>query len=185
MNTMYLTDRLILKILTPDYQRDVLNFHLRNRESFERYEPTRPQNFYTASHQQAILKCEHKLAAKLSTVRFYVFRKEDPRTIIGTVCLHDILRTPYCCCELGYKFDHAYLHHGYAREAVIKALEIAFFDLELHRVFARVVPDNIPSINLLKSLSFTEEGLEHKSIQIQGKWTDHLRFAMLSPSSHD
>lgn len=181
MDTMYQTDRLILKILTPDYLREVLEFQLRNKDLFERYEPTRPGNFYTLGHQQALLKCEYKLAAKLSTIRFYVFKKDAPRTIIGTVCLHDVLRMPYSCCEIGYKFDHAYQHQGYAREAVAKALDIAFGELGLHRVFARVVPDNASSIRLLKSLDFMEEGLEHGCTQIQGTWTDHLRFALLSP----
>lgn len=183
MNTVYQTDRLILKILTPDYAREALEFQIRNKDLFERYEPTRPENFYTLGHQQAILKCEYKLAAKLSTIRFYVFKKEHPRTIIGTVCLHDVLRMPYSCCEIGYKFDHEYQHQGYAREAVAKALDIAFLELGLHRVFARIVPDNIPSIRLLEAFHFMEEGMEHKCTLIQGKWTDHLRFALLSPYS--
>lgn len=183
MNTTYQTERLILKILTPDYLREVLEFQIRNKEQFERYEPTRPENFYTLGHQQAVLKCEYKLATKLSTIRFYVFQKEQPRTIIGTVCLHDVLRMPYSCCEIGYKFDHAYQHQGYAREAVAKAVDIAFSDLGLHRVFARVVPENTPSIRLLNALDFIEEGLEHGCTQIQGTWTDHLRFARLSPYS--
>ena len=38
------TDRLILKVLTPNYANAVLNFQNRNRESFEAYEPTRPAN---------------------------------------------------------------------------------------------------------------------------------------------
>lgn len=183
MDIVYQTDRLILKILTPDYARDVLEFQCRNRELFERYEPTRPSNFYTLSHQQAVLKCEYKLSMKLSTIRFYVFEKTNPRVIIGTVCLHDVLRFPYSCCEIGYKFDHAYQHQGYAREAVAKTLHIAFSELELHRVFARVMPDNLPSIQLLKSFHFTEEGLEQECIQIQGKWTSHLRYGLLTPYS--
>ena len=56
VHTMYTTDRLILKILTPDYTNDVLAFQCRNRELFERYEPTRPPYFLTPAHQQAILK---------------------------------------------------------------------------------------------------------------------------------
>ena len=84
------TDRLILKVLTPNYANAVLNFQNRNRESFEAYEPTRPANFYTASYQQAVLKCEWDLALKQQCIRFYVFRKDDPQMIIGTVCLHDI-----------------------------------------------------------------------------------------------
>lgn len=184
MNMVYQTERLLLKILTPDYLRQVLEFQIRNKEQFERYEPTRPDNFYTLSHQQAILKCEYKLAVKLATVRFYVFRNDKPDTIIGTVCLHDIMRMPYCYCEIGYKFDHDYQHQGYAREAVAKALEIAFFELDLHRVFARVMPENTPSIQLLTSLGFVEEGLERGCTQIQGKWRDHLRFGLLNPDMY-
>lgn len=181
MQTSYQTERLILKLLTPSSLREVLEFQIRNREQFERYEPTRPENFYTLSYQQKLLKCEQKLALSLSTVRFYVFQKEEPSRIIGTVCLHDILRMPHSCCEIGYKFDHAYQHHGYAREAVIKALDIAFLELGLHRVFARVMPENTPSIRLLESLHFIPEGIEHDCTQIQGVWADHLRYAMLSP----
>ena len=93
------TDRLILKVLTPNYANAVLNFQNRNRESFEAYEPTRPANFYTASYQQAVLKCEWDLALKQQCIRFYVFRKDDPQMIIGTVCLHDIRFAAYSCTE--------------------------------------------------------------------------------------
>ena len=160
VHTMYTTDRLILKILTPDDTNEVLAFQCRNRELFERYEPTRPPYFLTPAHQQAILKCEYDLARKCASIRFYVFLKTNPRIIIGTVCLHDILRMPYCCSEIGYKFDAAFQHQGYAREAVAKVLNIAFTDLSLHRVFARVMPENTPSLRLLEVIGFTCEGTE-------------------------
>lgn len=188
MNFKYETPRLTLKVLTPDYLREVLDFQLRNRELFEKYEPDLPDNFYTLSHQQAILKCEHKLAVKMSTIRFYVFLNKTngktDRRIIGTVCLHDIVRSAYSCCEVGYKFDREWQHRGYAGEALKKAVEIAFKELELHRVFARVVPDNERSIRLLETAGFIQEGLERESILIQGKWTDHLRYAMICPSCY-
>lgn len=151
VHTMYTTDRLILKILTPDDTNEVLAFQCRNRELFERYEPTRPPYFLTPAHQQAILKCEYDLARKCASIRFYVFLKTNPRIIIGTVCLHDILRMPYCCSEIGYKFDAAFQHQGYAREAVAKVLNIAFTDLSLHRVFARVMPEILPLSGFWKS----------------------------------
>lgn len=180
MNTEYQTSRLTLKLLTPDYLRNVLSFQIRNKEVFEKYEPTRPEEFYTFSYQSALLKSEYKLALKLASVRFYVFRREDPRTIIGTVCLHDITRSAYYCSEIGYKFDYAYWHQGYAREALEKVIQIAFTELNLHRIFARVMPENTASIHLLQSLGFLEEGMERASIQIQGTWEDHVRFARLS-----
>lgn len=184
MNTAYETDRLILKILTPDHAREVLQFQLRNKEVFSRFEPQRQDTFYTPAHQYAILKCEYKLAAKLSTVRFYVFRKENPGLIIGTVCMHNIQRMPHLNCEIGYRFDQSYWHQGYAREATAKMLEIAFAELGLHRVFARVMPVNAASIRLLEALNFFPEGVERACTEIMGKWEDHLRYALLSPEDH-
>lgn len=178
----YQTERLILRVLTPEYLKEVLAFQLRNRDIFEKYEPALPDNFYSAEHQQAILRCEFNMALKMETIRYYVFLKDDPSAIIGTVCLHDIRRFSYSCCELGYRFDRDYHHRGYAKEAIIQLLSAAFDDLNLHRVFARVMPENLPSVKLLRSLNFLEEGLEHKSIQIQGCWQDHLRFAMINPA---
>ena len=91
--------------------------------------------------------------------------------MIGTVCLHDILRMPYSCGEIGYKFDHAFHHQGFAREAVAKVISIAFMELHLHRVFARVMPENTASLRLLEALHFTSEGLERSCLCIQGVWT--------------
>ena len=54
-----------------------------------------------SSFQQTLARCELKLALKLSSVRFYVFLKEDPSTIIGTVCLHNIIKMPYFTSEVG------------------------------------------------------------------------------------
>ena len=181
MNMAYQTDRLILKILTPEYVREVLAFQMRNQELFERYEPARPENFYTYAHQNFIMKTEFQLATRLTTIRFYAFLPGDLHTIIGTVCLHNVQKAPYHCCEIGYKFDAAYHHQGYAREAILKALEIAFVDLGLHKVFARVMPENTASIRLLRALQFAEEGIEHDCTLIRGRWEDHLRFSMISP----
>ena len=82
-----------------------------------------------------------------------------------------------------YKFDAAFQHQGYAREAVTKVLNIAFTDLSLHRVFARVMPENTPSLRLLEVIGFTCEGTEYACTQIQGKWEDHIRYALLNPYS--
>ena len=64
------------------------------------------------------------------------------------------------------------------------AVSIAFAALGLHRMYARVMPENTASIRLLKSLLFEEEGLERECIKIQGKWQDHLRFSLLNQSSN-
>ena len=180
----YETERLLLKVLTPDYAQDVCRFVSKNRTQFEKYEPFLPANYYTPEHQRTILSCELKLALQTKNIRYYVFLKENPEQIIGTVCLHNISSPSYSSCEIGYKFDSDYQHQGYAREAVAMVVSIAFAALGLHRVYARVMPENTASIKLLKSLLFEEEGLERECIKIQGKWQDHLRFALLHQSSN-
>ena len=179
----YETERLILRVLTPDYAKAVCRFVSKNRDQFEIYEPILPANYYTWEHQQAILSGELKLALQTKNIRYYVFLKENPEQIIGTVALHNIATTAYSSCEVGYKFDTDYQHKGYAREAVALAVSVAFAALGLHRVYARVMPENTASIKLLKSLLFEEEGLERECIKIQGKWQDHLRFSLINQSS--
>ena len=180
----YETERLILKMLTADYAEKVCDFLTRNKEVFGKYEPVTPPNYYTPAYQATMLNCEMQLALKEETIRYYVFLKENPKQIIGTVCLHNITPHIYSCCEIGYKFDAAYWHMGYAREAVAMGVSIAFAALGLHRVLARVMPENTASIRLLKSLLFEEEGLERESIRIQNVWQDHLRFSLVNHSSN-
>ena len=53
------------------------------------------------------------------------------------------------------------------------ALSVGFYGLGLHKIFARCMPENTPSRNLLHATGFFEEGIERDSILIQGKWEDH------------
>ena len=144
MNLIYETDRLILKVLRPEAAKKVLCFYLDNKELFEKYEASRPDNFYTVKYQKSVLLCEYNLTVQLSAVRFYVFLKDDPDRIIGTICFRDITRSIYDSCEVGYKFDERFWHHGYATEALIEGIDIMFGDLGLHRITACVMPGNTP-----------------------------------------
>lgn len=176
----YETRRLLLKILRPDAAPQVLDFYLRDQAYFEQYEPTRPPQFYTTNFQKASLKYEYNLTMKLQEVRFYVFRKENPSFIIGTVCFHHILSAFYSSCEVGYKFSSAFHHHGYASEALQKGMEIMFTDVHLHRIMAWVLPDNMPSIRLLESNGFVCEGLCKDYLYLHDHWADHLQYRLLA-----
>ena len=181
MNLIYETDRLILKVLRPEAAKKVLCFYLDNKELFEKYEASRPDNFYTVKYQKSVLLCEYNLTVQLSAVRFYVFLEDDPDRIIGTICFRDITRSIYDSCEVGYKFDERFWHHGYATEALIEGIDIMFGDLGLHRITACVMPGNTPSIRLLESLYFKREGLLRQNARIQGEWADHYLYSLIHP----
>ncbi len=175
----YQTRRLRLRILKPDAASQVLNFYLRDRELFEKYEPDRIPQFYTVDHQRTILKCEYNLAFRLQNIRFYVYLKENPNLIIGTVCFHNISGSYYSSCEVGYKFSSAFWHHGYASEALEKGIEVMFDELNLHRIQAFVLPDNEPSIRLLESHGFKREGIARSNLFLQGEWRDHAQYSLI------
>ena len=175
----YETERLVLKVLKPDAAMMVLDFYNRDRELFERYETDRVPDFYTIQHQHKLLKFEYNMAVKGQTVRFYVFLKENPDYIIGTVCLHNITYSFYQSCEIGYKFAHMFQHKGYGTEAVECAMSVAFYDLNLNRITAVIEKNNRPSCHLLESIGYTKEGILRDYICLHGKWQDHYLYSFL------
>lgn len=181
MQMYYETGRLILRILRQDAAASVLDFYLDNREIFEEFEPDRPENFYTLNYQAALLNCEFNLSIKSSAFRFWVFEKKSPEHIIGTISFHNITRSIYQSCQLGYKFDQQHWHYGYAHESIQKAISLIFEEVKLHRLEAVVLPSNIPSIRLLESLGFQKEGICQSYILLHGRWADHLRYSLIRP----
>lgn len=179
MDLIYETDRLVLRVLKAADAPAVLDFQMRNKDLFEQYEPARPENFYTIEYQKVLLNCEYNLTVKLSAVRFYVFLKDDPDTIIGTVCFRNMLHAVYSSCEIGYKFDAQYHRQGYASEAMTEGIRIMFDELKLHRIIANVMPENHASIRLLESLGFKREGIARDYARIQGEWRDHFCYSLI------
>lgn len=182
MLLQYETNRLILKVLGPDSAKEVLQFYEEDKELFERYEIDRCPQFYTESHQRNILQVEYGLTLKMSLIRYYVFLKEKPDDIIGTISLYDV-STPFARADIGYKFASRYHHQGYASEAVEKLIDIAFTELKLHRICARVQEENFPSIRLIEGLGFEKEGVCRHYMRMRGQWMDHLQYSLIAPES--
>lgn len=177
----YETNRLVLKVLKPEAAPLVLDFYERDKALFEHYEPDRVPQFYTLDFQKNTLRCEYNLAMKMLHVRFYIFRKGAPQTIIGTISFRNIARSLYSSCEVGYKFSSAFHHQGYASEALEKAIDVMFTEEKLHRIMAWVLPDNQPSLRLLNSLGFVREGISRDHMYLHGHWADHVQYSLLSP----
>lgn len=176
----YETPRLLLKVLRADCAPQVLDFYNRDKELFEMYEIDRVPDFYTVKHMQKVLRYEYNMAVKSQLFRFYVFQKENPCWIIGTVCIHNIAPAFYGSCEIGYKFSSEFHHMGYATEAVGFCTKLAFNELRMHKVTAVVHPGNVPSMKLLNRLGFVQEGLLHDYLILHGKWCNHYIYGLVN-----
>lgn len=181
MQLEYESNRLFLRICNEEYASRLLTFQNANRDFFSRWEPKRHDNFYTLAFQQQVLYAEFQASLKGSYLRYYLFRKETPENIIGTISFSHISLGEDRSCHIGYKLDEAFNGCGYAKEALELLLSELHQDLRVHRVEADIMPQNLPSIHLAERLGFIYEGIAHSSHQINGRFEDHLRYALIFP----
>jgi RimJ/RimL family protein N-acetyltransferase len=99
-------------------------------------------------------------------------------TLIGDVMLR-WASAEHRGAEIGYVFHPAHSGHGYATEAAHRALHVAFDDLGLHRVTARVDADNPSSARLAARLGMRQEAHLVQNEWFKGRWSDELDFAIL------
>lgn len=100
--------------------------------------------------------------------------------IVGQVSLGEIIRGPLQQAFMGYWVGKKFAGHGYMTAGLALALDAAFRTMKLHRIEANIQPQNATSIALVKRLGFRKEGFSPRYLEIQGKWADHERWAMLA-----
>jgi RimJ/RimL family protein N-acetyltransferase len=103
----------------------------------------------------------------------------DERKVIGDVMLRWI-SAEHGCGEIGYVFNPLYGGRGLAAEAAHAVLHLAFDDLGLHRVIARVDARNTASARLAARLGMRQEAHLVENEWFKGEWTDELDFALLA-----
>lgn len=182
MKRVYETERLRLVVVDSTYASRILGFYLENDTFLKRWEQQKQPDFYSINHQRRILNLEEQFFLKGQMVRFWMFKKEDESNDepVGSVSLTNIIRGVFQSCFLGYKLGERFTGAGLMTEALSKVVEIAFDEMKLHRIEANIMPDNIKSMNVMKRLSFENEGLARKYLKINGKWEDHYHMVKLN-----
>jgi RimJ/RimL family protein N-acetyltransferase len=102
----------------------------------------------------------------------------DTGQLIGDVMLRWI-SAEHRCGEIGYVFSPAFAGRGFAGEAAHAVLHLAFDDLGLHRVMARLDARNTASARLAARLGMRQEAHLVENEWFKGEWTDELDFALL------
>jgi RimJ/RimL family protein N-acetyltransferase len=82
--------------------------------------------------------------------------------------------------EIGWILDPAAGGHGFATEAAIAMLNVAFDHYGLHRVFAQLDSRNTASAKLAQRIGMRQEAHLRQDWWSKGEWTDTLIYAMLS-----
>ncbi|MEP6506452.1 MAG: GNAT family protein, partial [Betaproteobacteria bacterium] len=103
-------------------------------------------------------------------IRWAITERDREDTLIGTCGLFRWNRG-WRVCLTGYELARAAQGRGYMREALRAAYAWGFEAMSLDRIEAQVHPENTPSLALLKSLGFVEEGLLREA----GLWLGERR----------
>jgi RimJ/RimL family protein N-acetyltransferase len=82
--------------------------------------------------------------------------------------------------EIGYVFAPQFQGHGYATEAVAAMIDLAFADLGLHRVVARLEARNVASARLAERLGMRREAHFVSNEMFKGEWSDEVVYAVLA-----
>ena len=112
-----------------------------------------------------------------SNVRLGVFLNDG--SVIGDVALQDIDRkNRKCSVGIGIaKIEHR--SRGYGQQAVSLMLEYGFKYLGMERITANTLEINIGAQKSLEKCGFILEGIERKSVYLNGKKYDRLCYAIL------
>lgn len=122
---------------------------------------------------------------------FVIQQKEEPRTkfqfalvlqtegrLIGNCGIRK--RHPDATkADIGYELNSRYWGQGYATEAARAMLAFGFQTLELHRIWADCVVENVASAHVLEKIGMQREGRLRERKWMKDRWWDMLVYAIL------
>ena len=103
---------------------------------------------------------------------------KSTREIIGTAMIFNFDQEANQA-EIGYVFDKYYWGKGYGSECVALLSDFAFESLNLHKIHASVVDENIGSARVLEKNGYELEGQLKDHYFIENKYYDALLFGKI------
>lgn len=158
--------------------RDWADLRAESRDFLTPWEPTWPYDALTRSAFRRRLRAYKAEIRQGTSFSFLVFRVSD-HALLGGVTVSNLRRGVAQSASLGYWIGARHSRQGYMTDALARVLQFAFNDLGLHRVEAACLPHNAASMSLLAKCGFREEGHAREYLRINGRWQDHLLFAIL------
>jgi [ribosomal protein S5]-alanine N-acetyltransferase len=143
------------------------------------WEPTWPADDLTRSAFRRRVRRYQQEIRDDSAYPFFIFRSHDS-VLVGGLTLSNVTRGMTQAATLGYWVGERHANQGFMSAAVRAIVPFAFDTLHLHRLEAACLPHNVPSMRLLERAGFKREGLARGLVRINGRWQDHVVFALLA-----
>ncbi|MFG3441255.1 GNAT family N-acetyltransferase [Nonomuraea sp. NPDC047897] len=163
----------VMRLVAEGDAQALTDAYARNREHLRRWEPRRPEEFFTLTGQteRVLLQLEQHAEGRLMP---WVLADGD--RVVGCLNLSNIVYGPFRSGNLGYWMDAGYTGRGLATRATLQACREADERLGLHRVEAGTLLDNAASQRVLVKAGFQPIGVAPRYLAIAGEWRDHRLF---------
>lgn len=127
----------------------------------------------------------HWLETKVANgevVQFIIEQEENGNQVpVGSVYLRDI-DTENSCAEFGiFIGEESAIGKGIGTESASLMLDFAHNQLGLHRVFLRLLADNISAYKAYRKAGFVVEGIFRDMKKIDGKYKDIMFMSSIKP----
>ena len=150
----------------------------RSRAFLTPWEPTWPGDDLSRPAFRRRLRRHAQEIENDESYPFLIFR-DGSDTLVGGLTLGQIKRGVAQSATLGYWMGAPHAGKGYMTRAVAAVVRFGFGTLRLHRIEAACIPDNAPSMALLKRNGFRREGFARAYLKINDAWRDHVLFALV------
>lgn len=172
------TDRLILRLPQPSDHTPWANLRYDSQDFLKQWEPSWAEDHLgRKAFSNRVLWAQRSISSGTGMPLFLVRRSDEQ--LIGAITLDNIRRGPAQAGTLGYWIGQPYARQGYMREAILSVVHYAFERLDLSRIEAACLPENIASRGVLEKCGFKYEGVAQSYLQINGRWRTHVLYAAL------
>lgn len=103
----------------------------------------------------------------------------ESNTLIGITALKEINMINRNAEFAIYIGDNQFRGKGLAKEATNETLNFGFNKLGLHRIYLRVLSENLPAISLYEKLGFFKEGVLRESVFKNNKFIDEIIMSVI------
>ncbi len=177
-------------LLRPPKENDALRFSRvleQNASHLRPWSPAPPRGINPAAPVELSrsIANQRKQWRQGRSFTFLIFGREQSAPILGRIALSEVVRGVFQNAYIGYWTVRERGGQGLASEALQLVLRFAFKDAELHRIQAAVMSSNRASRRVLEKARFRMEGMSERYLQINGRWEDHLIYALTSEEHGD
>ncbi|MEJ2654557.1 MAG: GNAT family N-acetyltransferase [Acidihalobacter sp.] len=175
------TPRTVITLQRPENIGLLLRYYIDNHAHLAPWDPLRPPDFHTPEAASRRAHAAWENFRQGNSVQLVALDTSETE-VVGICNFANIVYGAFMACHMGYSIAHKHQGQGLMFEIADAAIAYIFSELDLHRVMANHIPENIRSRNLLARLGFETEGTAKSYLKIAGQWRDHILTSKLNPA---